>query len=208
MHADVAEWSKALVSGTSFFGSAGSNPAVRMFFLFAFVVRGPRRRFFVFGSVFRALRRHPGRPPGHGRSGHTSGTRLSWASSRSQIMTVDWRCKRRVAVEKGNDSSVTLASKLARIGIKMCSSFSRLGRGHGPLKIGDGAVPSAYIRDLIVFKKTSEVFWPSRAKTPGVRIEKWRVGSARVGTVNFSKKNGKRKRTLCGIRTRARRPVP
>ena len=64
MHADVAEWSKALVSGTSFFGSAGSNPAVRMFFLFAFVVRGPRRRFFVFGSVFRALRRHPGRPPG------------------------------------------------------------------------------------------------------------------------------------------------
>jgi hypothetical protein len=52
-----------------------------------------RRRFFVFGSVFRALRRHPGRQPGHGRSGHTSGTRLSWASSRSQIMTVDWRCK-------------------------------------------------------------------------------------------------------------------
>ena len=41
MHADVAEWSKALVSGTSFFGSAGSNPAVRMFFLFVSVVRGP-----------------------------------------------------------------------------------------------------------------------------------------------------------------------
>lgn len=75
-------------------------------------------------------------------------------------MTVDWRCKRRVAVEKGNDSSVTLASKLARIGIKMCSSFSRLGRGHGPLKIGDGAVPSAYIRDLIVFKKHPKCFGP------------------------------------------------